>query len=82
MMKTISQIQAQRIPAQDWSITPPYIDWAARLYRLGGEIAEEVCATIAGIFEMPFRHPEYDKRLDRLDDHLLTDIGYKRGRLR
>ncbi|MDX1487489.1 MAG: hypothetical protein R3268_04760 [Acidiferrobacterales bacterium] len=77
-MKTVSQIQAQRIPAQDWNITPRYIDWAMHLYRLGREIAEEVWATIAGVFEMPFRHPMHDKHLDRLDDHLLADIGYER----
>jgi hypothetical protein len=76
-MKTISQIQAQRVPTQDWSITLPYIDWAARLYRVGREIAEEVCATIAGVFEMPFRYPIHDKHLDRLDNHLLRDIGCK-----
>lgn len=76
-MKTISQIQAHRIPAQDWSITPRYIDGATRLYRLGAGIAEEVRATIAGVFGMPLRHPEYDKHLERLDDHLLRDIGYK-----
>ena len=76
-MKTISQIQAQRIPAQDWSITPRYIDWAIRLYRLGGDIAEEARATIAGVFRMPLRHAVHDKHLERLDDHLLRDIGYK-----
>jgi hypothetical protein len=79
-MKTISQIQAQRIPAQNWSITPRYIDWTTRLYRLGGEIAEEVRTTIGGVFGMPFRHAVHDKRLERLDDHLLRDIGYKRER--
>lgn len=76
-MKTISQIQAQRIPAQDWTITPRYIDCATRLYRLGGEIAEEARATIAGVFGMPLRHAVDDKYLERLNDHLLRDIGYK-----
>ena len=76
-MKTISQIQAHRIPAQDWSITPRFSDRTTRLCRRARDIAEEVCATIAGVFEMPFRHPGYDKHLDRLDDHILKDIGCK-----
>ncbi len=74
-MKTISQIQTQRIPTQDWRIAPRYVDRATRLYQLARDVAEEVCVTIAGVFEMPFRHAVRDKHLDRLDDHLLRDIG-------
>lgn len=81
-MKMISQTQVQRVPSQEWSITSRHIDRATRLARLGWEIAEEVGATFAGVFEMPLRHPVHDKRLDGLDDHLLTDIGYKRVRFR
>ena len=81
-MKTISQTQAQQVPFQGWTLTPRYIDRATRLYRLGREIADEVCATVAGIFGMPFRHPMHAKGLDRLDDQLLPDIGYTRVRLR
>ena len=81
-MKTISQTQAPQIPFQGWTIILQYINRATRLYRLGREIADEVCATVAGVFGMPLRHRIHDKGLDRLDDQLLTDIGYKRVRLR
>jgi hypothetical protein len=81
-MKTISQIQIQRIPAQDWNIAHPYVERARRLYQVVAEIAEEVRATIAGIFGMPFRHPGHDKHLERLDQNLLADIGYERAQTR
>lgn len=81
-MKTVSQIQIQRVPDQDWSIAHPYVEWATRLYRSVAESAEEVRATIAGIFGMPFRHPVHDKYFERLDANLLADIGYERARVR
>ena len=76
-MKSISQTQFQRIPSQDWSITLRSINQAVRLSRLAREIAGEVCDTIAGVFEMPLRQPMHDKQLERLDEHLLRDIGRK-----
>lgn len=81
-MKTISQIQLQRTPDQNWSIVHPYVERATRLYRPVAEIAEEMRATIAGIFGMPFRNPVHDKHLERLDASLLADIGYERARTR
>lgn len=77
-MKTISQVHFQGVPFQGPSLNPRYIDRATRLYRSAVEIGEEVLATIAGIFGMPFRQLANNERLDRLDDHLLKDIGYAR----
>ncbi len=79
-MKTISQNEAYQILDQEWTIASRYVDWATRLCRVGQEIGEEICATVAGVFGMPFRRPTHDKGLDRLDDRTLVDIGYKRVR--
>jgi hypothetical protein len=81
-MKTINQTQIQRVLPQDWSINLPLAGGTTRLLRVAGDIAEEVRATVAGIFGMPFRHPLDDKGLERLGDHVLTDIGYERKRSR
>ena len=79
-MKTISQNEAYQILDQEWPTTSRNVDRATRLCRVGREIVEEICATVAGVFGMPFRHPVHDKELERLDDSTLADIGYKRVR--
>ncbi|GMQ90273.1 MAG: hypothetical protein BMS9Abin10_0631 [Gammaproteobacteria bacterium] len=79
-MKTISQNEAYQILDQEWTIPCRYVDRMTRMCRVGRELGEEICATVAGIFGMPFRRPTHDKGLDRLDDRTLMDIGYKRVR--
>jgi len=76
-MNMISQTRIQRVLFRGWNIGR-YFDRVTRLCRLGHEIAQEAYATVAGVFAMPARHPPHDKYLDRLDDHLLRDIGYGR----
>jgi hypothetical protein len=79
-MKTISQNEAYQILDQEWTISSRNVAQAMRLCRVGREIGEEICATLAGVFAMPLRRVTHDKGLDRLDDRTLVDIGYRRVR--
>jgi hypothetical protein len=79
-MKTVSQNEAYQILDQEWPTTSRNVDRATRLCRVGREIVEEICATVAGVFGMPIRRSVHDKGLERLDDSTLADIGYKRVR--
>jgi hypothetical protein len=64
-MKTISQNEAYQIKNLDWTQGLQQIDQVTRLCRYGGELAEDICATVAGIFCMrnfrpPLRNLYYD----------------------
>lgn len=74
-MKTISQPRFEPAPAQDSNRALRSVDLAARLFRFVRELAEETGDTVAGVFGMPLRPPFQDRQLDRLNDHLLRDIG-------
>ena len=77
-MNAISQTQAQRTPFGTWNTGRPQADRLTDLIRRAGERLEEAYATVVGVFAMPLQHGLDDECLDRLDDHLLRDIGYER----
>lgn len=77
-MNAISHTRVQRASLRDWSVSGRFLDRATRLCRLGLEIAQEAYETVGGVFAVPLRQLPYEKYLDRLDDHLLRDIGYER----
>lgn len=79
-MNAISQSRIQPVPVRRSSAYGGWMTRAARFLRTDYELLLEACETVAGVFAMPLSHPPQDRALDRLDDHLLKDIGYERSK--
>jgi hypothetical protein len=76
-MNAISQTRLEPITLRNGVVHSPK-GQAGAWWRAGCDFAVEAWEALAGVFGMPLRHPPEDRSLDRLDDHLLGDIGYER----